>query len=412
MSGIYKLTLFFDMVDINVSHIFWDFVYSHANDNCLSLRLKYSNVTDFDITFAINQIEARQKIKEKLPFVASCDKYLFPSILSAEQCTCEAVANYKASFLNGRYNSICDLTGGLGIDSLAFASVINSVTYVERFKDYCSVAKHNFEILNKDIEVVNCDCTDFLKKDINFDALYIDPARRGEANKRMFAFSDCEPNVVELLPRMFEVAKDIYIKASPMADISMSIKELECVCDIYVISYKNECKELLFRLNRNEANSADINIVCVDILPSSTSVFKFKYSDEANISDIKYSKPLDYLYEPSASILKSGAFKSVAKSYDAYKLAQSSHIYTSESLISDFQGRKFKIEEVVPFSSKDIKNLYKSLPEANITARNFPLKVDELRKRLKIKDGGNTYVFATTDMNKEKILIVCSKVTV
>ena len=400
------------MVDINESHKFWDFVYSHANDNCLSLRLKYSKVSDFDVPFAIDQIEARQKIKEKLPFVASCDKYLFPSLLSAEQCTCEAVAKYKADILKGRYNSICDLTGGLGIDTMAFSSAINSVTYVERFEDYCSVAKHNFEILKKNIEVVNRDCTEFLKTDINFDALYIDPARRGEANKRMFAFADCEPNVVELLPRMFEVAKDIYIKASPMADISMSIKELEYVCDIYVISYKNECKELLFRLNKDNVNSLDVNIVCVDILPSSTSVFKFKYSDEANISDIKYSKPLNYLYEPSASILKSGAFKSVAKHYSSYKLAQSSHIYTSEGLIPDFQGRKFKIEKVIPFSSKEIKNLYKTLPEANITARNFPLKVEELRKKLKIKDGGNTYVFATTDMNKEKILIVCSRVTV
>ena len=210
---------------------------------------------------------------------------------------------------------------------------------------------------------------------------------------------------------MFEVAKDVYVKASPMADISMSIKELGYVCDIYVISYKNECKELLFRLNKDEANSEDVNIVCVDIHPSSTSVFKFKYSQEQNILDVEYSKPLNYLYEPSAAILKAGAFKSVAKNYGAYKLAQSSHIYTSDSLIPDFQGRKFKVEGVIPFSSKEIKSLFKSLPEANITVRNFPLKVDELRKKLKIKDGGNTYVFATTDMNKEKILVVCSRVT-
>ena len=169
---------------------------------------------------------------------------------------------------------------------------------------------------------------------------------------------------------------------------------------------------MLFRLNKNNADNEDINIVCVDITPSSTSVFKFKYSDEVNILDNKYSKPLTYFYEPSASILKAGAFKIVAKSYEVYKLAQSSHVYTSEYLIGDFQGRKFKVEGVVPFSSKEIKNLYKTLPEANITVRNFPLKVDELRKKLKIKDGGNTYIFATTDMNKEKILVVCSRVTV
>ena len=400
------------MTALNLNQQFWDFVYSHANDNCMSLRLKYSKCSDFDTTFAIDQIEARQKVKDKLPFVANCDRFLFPSLLSAEQCTCEAVAKYKTDILKGKYNSICDLTGGLGIDTMAFSSVIDSVTYVERFEDYCHVAKHNFELLNKKVEVVNGDCSAFLNRDVNFDALYIDPARRGEANKRLFAFADCEPNVVELLPRMFEVAKDVYIKASPMADISMSIKELGYVCDIYVISYRNECKELLFRLNKNNVDNEDINIVCVDITPSSTSVFKFKYSDEVNILDNKYSKPLSYFYEPSASILKAGAFKTVAKSYGVYKLAQSSHVYTSEYLIDDFQGRKFKVEGLVPFSSKEIKNLYKTLPEANITVRNFPLKVDELRKKLKIKDGGNTYIFATTDMNKEKILVVCSRVTV
>ena len=400
------------MIDTNQCQKFWDFVYSHRNDNCLSLRLKYSKNLDFDAVFAIDQIEARQKVKDKLPFVALCDRYLFPSLLSAEQCTCEAVANYKAEILKDRYNSICDLTGGLGVDTMAFSSVINNVTYVERFEDYCSAAKLNFKLLNKNIEVFNGDCSEFLNLNICFDALYIDPARRGEVNKRLFAFADCEPNVVELLPRMFEVAKDVYIKASPMADISMSIKELVYVCDIYVISYKNECKELLFRLNKDEANSVDVNIICVDILPSSTSVFKFEYSQEQNILDVEYSKPLNYLYEPSASILKAGAFKSVAKNYGVYKLAQSSHIYTSDSLIPDFQGRKFKVEGVIPFSSKEIKSLFKSLPEANITVRNFPLKVDELRKRLKIKDGGNTYVFATTDMNKEKILVICSRVTV
>ena len=389
---------------------FWDFVYFHRNDNCLSLRLKYSKNVNFDVAFAIDQIEARQKVKDKLPFVALCDRYLFPSLLSAEQCTCEAVANYKAEILKNRYNSICDLTGGLGIDTMAFSSVINNVTYVERFENYCSVAKYNFKLLGKNIEVINSDCTQYLKSDICFDALYIDPARRGESNKRVFAFADCEPNVVDLLPRMFEVAKDVYVKASPMADISLSIKELEYASEIYVISYKNECKEVLFKLCKDKTEDSDINIVCVDILPSYTSVFEFKYSEEANISDIKYSNALSYIYEPSSSILKAGAFKSVSKKYNAYKLAHSSHLYTSECLIGDFQGRKFEVLEVIPFSSKEIKSLFKKVPEANITVRNFPLKVDELRKKLKIKDGGNIYIFATTDNLKQKILVICKRV--
>ena len=195
-----------------------------------------------------------------------------------------------------------------------------------------------------------------------------------------------------------------------MADISMSINELKYVCDIYVISYKNECKELLFRLNKDEADINDINIMCVDIQTSSTSIFKFKYLQESNISDVVYSEPLNYLYEPSSAILKAGAFKSVTKFYDVNKLAQSSHIYTSDNFVNDFQGRKFRIDKVVPFSSKCVKSLFKTIPSANITIRNFPLKVEELRKKLKIKDGGEHYIFATTNCNKQKILIICSRV--
>ena len=400
------------MIVPDINKQFWDFVYSHVNDNCLSLRLKYSNVCDFDVTFAIDQIEARQKVKDKLPFVALNKDFIFPSLLSAEQCTCEAVADFKANYIfKGCYNSICDLTGGLGIDTLAFSSVIPNVIYVERFADYCWAANHNFRLLNRDIRVINSDCSNFLNEDICFDALYIDPARRGESNKRVFAFADCEPNVVELLHRMFEVANDVYIKASPMADISMSINELKYVCDIYVISYKNECKELLFRLNKDEADINDINIMCVDIQTSSTSIFKFKYLKESNISDVVYSEPLNYLYEPSSAILKAGAFKSVTKFYDVKKLAQSSHIYTSNSFVDSFQGRKFKIDNVIPFSSKLVKSLFKTIPVANISVRNFPLKADELRRKLKIKDGGDIYIFATTDCNKQKILILCSKIT-
>lgn len=395
---------------MNLNQKFWDFVYSHSNEDCASLRLKYSKISDFDVSFAIDQIEARQRVKEKLPFVATCDRYIFPSVLSSEQCTCESVAKYKAEILNNKYSSICDLTGGLGIDSIAFSSVVNKVTYVERYTNYCEAANYNFKLLGKNIEVINSDCAQYLKSDICFDALYIDPARRGESNKRVFAFADCEPNVVELLPRMFEVAKDVYVKASPMADISLSIKELKNVSEIYVISYKNECKEVLFKLSKDKIEDCDINIICVDILPSTTSVFEFKYSAEVNISDIKYSNPLSYIYEPSSSILKAGAFKSVSKKYDAYKLAHSSHLYTSECLINHFQGRKFEVIEVIPFSSKEIKSLFKRVPEANITVRNFPLKIDELRKKLKIKDGGNIYIFATTDNLKQKILVICKRV--
>lgn len=398
------------MVDIeNVINLqFWDFISSHINDDCLSLRLKYSKESAFDVQLAITQIEARQKAKDKLPSFVANKYFLFPSLLSSEQCTSEVVAIFKKEIFKGKFSSVCDLTGGLGIDTLSLASVANEVVYVERFADYCKVAEHNFNLFDADIKIVNRDCSEFLNSDIKFDALYIDPARRGDSNKRLFAFSDCEPNVIELLPRMFEIAKDIYIKASPMADISHSINELKFVKEVYVISYKNECKELLFCLSANVADV--VKIICVDLSKSGKELFCVNFGNEQLIDYVTYSAPMSYIYEPSSSIMKAGAFKSVAQEFNLNKIAQNSHLYTSDSYISNFPGRRFKVDNILPFSSKNIKGLNRLVPQANISTRNFSMKPDELRAKLKIKEGGDKYIFATTDSNNNKLLILCSKV--
>ena len=396
----------------NINLDFWKFIEDNQNTSPISLRLKYRDNFAFNVSFAIDQIEARQKTKNKLPNINNNPRFIYPSLLSTEQCTSEAVAAFKDNLFKENYLSMCDLTGGLGIDTLSMARSVKDVTYIERYSDYCLIAEYNFKILGyNNIEVINSDCSDFLTKcNRTYDALYIDPARRGDSNKRLFAFSDCEPDILKLKSRMFEIADTIFIKTSPMADISFSIKELENVSDIYVISYKNECKELLFKLENRERLTENITIHCVDINSDGYNILDFKYVDESGIVGLNYSLPLSYLYEPSSSILKAGAFKFVAAKFKADKLSVNSHLYTSDNYIDKFPGRKFKIDKIILFNNKELKDLNKTLTKANITVRNFPIKAEELRKRLKINDGGDKYIFATTDYSNKKILIICSKV--
>lgn len=391
-----------------------DFVERHKDNDVTKLRLKRFGDVGFDIEFAINQIEARQKTKTKLPSINANRGFIYPSPLSAEQATAEQVAKYKESIFAAKgYKKTVDLTGGLGVDSMCLASVSTSHTYIEMDSAYCNVAKHNFSTLgHNNITVINSTCEEFLSSTTDsFDAVYIDPARRGNDNRRIYAIADCEPNIIPLIPRVFELSPTLWIKVSPMFDITSAIKELKSVVRIYVISLKNECKELLFELNRDSVTDSP-TVVCVDLdsAKGNAPIFEFNIADEAKLANLTHSLPLGYIYEPSASILKSGAFKSVCSVYNIDKLHINSHLYTSDTLIESFQGRKFAVKEVIEFKNSNIKLLKNSYPSANITTRNFPLSVSDLRKRLKVTDGGTTYIFATKVTGDNSVLIVCEKV--
>lgn len=391
---------------------FFDFILKHKDDDCNKLRLKSFNDADFDIKFAIDQIEARRKTRNKLPRINSFDRFLYPSLISAEQATSEEVAVFKRSVFAGKYLSVCDLTGGLGIDSAYIADVVQNVTYIERYGNYCDIARHNFEVLGKDnILVVNADCRDFVTAtDTRFDAFYIDPARRGASNSRLFSFAECEPDVLSLLPSLLRRSTDVWIKASPMVDISLAISELCCISEVFVISVRNECKELLFHIVDGCVSEPVIS--CVDLREGKSVAFDFLISEEKSIADIDCADtPLSYLYEPDASILKGGAFKCVAKRYSVRKLHVNSHLYTSDTLKADFPGRKFAVVECIPFKNSVLKEVSTTYPAASISARNFPLSSDALRKRLKIRDGGDVYLFATKCSDERNVLIVCRKVT-
>lgn len=387
-----------------------EFITEYADADVNRLRLMKIQA-DFDVAWAILQIEARKKIRHKLPAWASCRELVFPSVLSTEQCSSELTARYKQNLV--KTGDLADLTGGLGVDSYYFAQKASRVVYVERMAEYCRAAHSNFPMLGvNNITVVEDDCIHFLQTcNCRFDTIYIDPARRGVGNKRLFALDECEPNVVALMPELLHHTNRIVVKVSPMADISAIFTLLPEVSEVHVVSVRNECKELLLIIDADISASKGATIHCVDIdAAGNTSTFSFSPDEE---KQLPHSAPCEtmgqYLYEPNASILKAGAFKSVAVRYNTNKLQINSHLYTSNNYLPDFPGRKFEVVEVVDFNSKSLKAVGKQYPTINLSTRNFPLTATELQKRLKCKDGGDFYLFATTLAENRKVLIVTRK---
>ncbi|MDZ7933622.1 MAG: SAM-dependent methyltransferase [Emticicia sp.] len=358
---------------------------------------------------------ARQKAKHKLPSWFANEKIIFPPPLSVEQASSEVTANYKAKvFVRNFGNTKCaDLTGGMGLDTWALAKVCDSVTYIEQNSQLALVAKHNFEILEQNnIEVLNENATQVIHSLIQeraanrFKTFYIDPHRRDDAKNKVFKIEDCEPNLLtikHLLPNFM-------VKFSPMLDIKMAIEQIQNISEVHIVALENEVKELLFVSKSQNASVNDkTNIYCINFTSNNRKqLFEFDYETEEQ-STVKYSKPNTYIYEPNATILKAGAFKSIAVHYDLAKLAPNSHLYTSEKLVENFAGRSFMCEAVCKFDKKEILSKLPT-PKANISTRNFPMKPEEIKKKLGLQDGGEYYLFATENADKQKIVLICRKV--
>lgn len=355
---------------------------------------------------------ARRQAREKLPSWVANDELLFPSGIAAEQCSSEQTALYKQRLISPA-TCLCDLTGGLGVDSLSFSRKARKVIYVERQEDYCDAARHNFQALGDgNIAIYQGEAARLLNRLPATDAIdvfYIDPARRGEANKRVFALQDCEPNLPELLPTLLRHAPRVIAKLSPMADIRQTRELLPGVVEVHVVSVRNDCKELLFIIGRPDVERP-LPVACINYTTEGKEeAFVFTLQQEKQLDITCADEVQSYLYEPNVSLLKAGAFKSVT-TLGVSKLHPHSHLYTSEQPVETFPGRSFYVEETLPFNNALCKTLAKTLPQANITTRNFPLTVDELRKRTKIKDGGAAYLFATTLTGERKVLIKCRKI--
>ena len=382
------------------------FIREHENDDIHKLLLSAQKYPGIDVGFAVDQIIARKSMRDKVPEWYQHEDLIYPSTLSTEQCSSGATARYKQQLMRG--NILCDLTGGLGIDSYYFSKVARQVFYVETIQHYQEAAQYNFRILHaNNIQCIAGNAYEIASQ-ITADTFYIDPARRTNINKRVFALSDCEPNVLELKSIMLENASRVIIKISPMADISETLRLLPEIQEIHVVAVKNECKEILLVLEKAECSSP-VPIHTINITPQSSQTFSFNLQAERE-APVAIATAIDqYLYEPNAAILKSGAFKMLAAHFDLKKLDINSHLYTSDRLVTEFPGRVFRVEKVINFSDKNLKEVHKTLPKANITTRNFPLSVDALRNKSRIKEGGEIYLFATTLNPKRPLLVISRK---
>lgn len=350
------------------------------------------------------QIESKKKCAFKLPTWFHSENIYYPSKLNIEQSSSEKTAAYKAALVKGK--SLLDLTGGFGVDSYFFGKKIAKVTMCEIDQELAEIASHNLNALQADnINVLNTDGISYLtNSDKISDWIYIDPSRRDKTKGKVFKLSDCLPDVTEHLDLLLEKSKSILIKTSPLLDITSGLKDLKSVEEIHILAVNNEVKELLWIIRSGYQQEPILK--AVNITNSNQELFSFKRSEENKVRS-SFAEPLNYLYEPNAAILKAGAFKTIGHQLHLKKLHEHTHLYTSESKVS-FPGRVFEILSEYPYSKKTMTDL--NIKKANITIRNFPIKVAELRKKHKIKEGGELYLFFVKDLHDNLLMLRCSKV--
>ena len=387
------------------------------------LALQKNKYKDIDFEFALRQIQGRQKTRDKLPFLASIPRFVFPPSLALEQCSSELTAKYKRFIISGIFcgdashhvstgdrRIMADLTGGFGIDTLFFSKLFETCHYVEPQQQLCDILSHNLKSLQlKHVQIHQSTMEDFIQDMEPVDFLYLDPSRRNVQGTRVVGLEDCTPNVLQYKDILLQKASKVMLKLSPMLDIKRTLAQLPETKDIYVLAVNGECKELLLLMDSGA--QAPLRYHAVNLLTDGDDMkeIRFDFMDEEEQNAIpKFDSHVgQYLYEPNAAILKAGAFKSMAARYGLNKLHPHTHLYTSDTLVKEFPGRIFRVQEV--FSYKDAKIALKALRKANVAVRNFPQSADELKKSLKLGDGGEVYIFGTTLDNGQKVIISCFK---
>lgn len=390
------------LLDKEVQH----YIRKHRERLPSQIALSKSPFPDISSSELAAQIDGWQRSVAKLPTWAYSENIYYPKKLNIEQCSSEHTALVKQTLIR-KDARVIDLTGGFGVDSCYLAQEASEVIHCEIDNELSQIVAHNAEILR--VRNLRCIATDGIKylesvPDKSVDYIYVDPSRRVNQSK-VFLLKDCEPNILALQDLFFAKSKYVVTKLSPLLDISQILSNLPYVKMLYVISLDNECKELV--VVQEKYHDKEPLIRAIRLFQDKLQDLVFDYAEERGILT-RYHLPERFLYEPDVSIIKAGAFKTVAKRYALNKLHQHSHLYTSKALVNDFPGRIFEIIEVFPFSSlkKEIK-----WDKANITVRNFPLKVEAIRKRFKIKEGGDIYLFFTTNVRDELIVIACKKIS-
>jgi len=397
-----------------------DFIRQHQDDDVRQLAFLGSKYPEVNMPFALDQIRGRKMARVKLPRWASLEGIIYPPHISMEQCSSEQTALYKAELAarllglpvpsseNEKESEFVDLTGGFGVDFSYIASRLGVKSmYVERQAHLCEAAKENFGRLGlKNAIVKNGDGIKVLHSLKDLKLIFIDPARRDDAGNKVVSLKDCTPDVTVLQEEMLLKADYVIVKLSPMLDWHRAISELSHVREVHIISVNNECKELLLVLSAR--NMGNLRIYCVNDAQS----FVCEESD-MEASSVKIApatlEEMQYLYEPNASLMKAGCFGVLSGRYDARMLSKNSHLFVSREPIAAFPGRSFRIIAVSSFNKKELKRHLSGITKANIATRNFPLSVAELRKRLKLKDGGETYIFATTLSDESHVLVITNK---
>ena len=388
------------MIEVNQSTL--DYIRQHADEDVRQLALRGHKCPNVDLQYALEQIAGRQKARTKLPSWAAIDGIVYPPHLSMEQCSSEVTARYKAS-IAGKGALFVDLTAGFGVDMALISQGFQKAVHVEQQPQLCAISSENFRLLGLNhIEVVCGDGVAYLHTMRHADLLFIDPARRDVHGGRTYDISDCTPNVLEILDEMLVKADRVMIKLSPMLDWRKAVADLGKVNEVHIISVDNECKELLLILSKTKK---PLRVFCVN-------------NDECfevveGISSQPRPLPQDmrYLYEPNASVMKAGCFDLIEQRFGVVQLERNSHLFVSDKEILGFPGRQFLIEKRTSMNKRELKATLADVDQANITVRNFPMSVAELRKRLKLKEGGDVYIFATTISDEGHQLLVCRKKT-
>ena len=429
----------------------WAFIREHANENVRKVALLGTKDQEVDLQMALQQIAGRQMAQKKLPSWAAVEGLVYPPHLNMEQCSSEQTARYKASLTPGPSplratllpsggrkgegsGMFVDLTGGFGVDFYWMSQGFARRYYVEQNETLCGIAGSNFRLLGLDCSVCCCDTATYLSTMPHVSLIFLDPARRNEHGGRTYGIEDCTPNVLELMPQLLEKADCVMLKLSPMLDWRKAVSDIErasaFVHEVHIVSVDNECKELLLVVSKEPAEN--LRLVCVngDSIFENIPKVGIKCSQGGNESFPRWEYSFEdsgvansfhiphFLYEPNASIMKAGCFADVEEHFPVRQISPNSHLFLSDVEIDIFPGRKFQILAISSMNKQEMKRIFSeiinqkltSMESANIAVRNFPMTVDQLRKKLKLKDGGDTFIFATTMASGEHKLLICRKI--
>jgi 16S rRNA G966 N2-methylase RsmD len=383
------------------------YVAEHLHDDPAQLALQARRYPGLPVPDLVRQIQARQKARGKLPAWAENPDLIFPPTLSVEQASSARTAAYKASLVQGQ--RLADLTGGFGVDAAHFAATVPEVHYVERNLSLVDVVRYNLAQLGIDnVKCHNDDAVNFLRNTPDsFDWIYLDPARRDTAARKIFRLQDCEPDVLRIMPLLLHKSRSVLLKTSPMLDIEQALQELRHVRRLWVVAVDNECKEVLYELGPEPA--VDPERFTVNLLRNGQQQeFRLNRAREGR-AIARYALPQQYLYEPNVAVLKAGGFRSIGTAFEMLKLHQHSHLYTSDILRPEFPGRIFRIKAFEKYDAAALRAYLGPEARAHVTTRNFPDTVAEFRHRTGIREGGDLYLFATTNLEGKLMILVCEK---